>query len=272
MDSEPLVTALNAVIHRLIQLASEDAQLRTKFRRLAEAIFEITGTPDQQAAPEPAVEETPAVVAPVQPEVVSTVVTEEPAPAPAQAVLLEAAPFAPPPVALPEALAQAKPAVEPATIAPPTRRPRTADSELLLIEARCRLKSEAARWAVTRSHLLAEGVDFRTEIQAKDADMISKAGSLDDCLLWMSRLSGTPPNRYEDLARCFEALADVVSQIPNELDRHRGEFERSLNLLAEAESALRVAIAAVEGPTDTDQVQVSNRLKATAKDRQLAGR
>lgn len=279
MDSESFVTALNAVFHRLTQLATEDAQLRTELRRLGKAIFEITDIPGQPvvAVEEPAVQGPPVVQ--VTAEVISPAVTEESAPpacAPTPAVVPEAAPSAPsvpPPAALPEAtLDQAKPAIKPATV-PPTRRPRAFDSELLLIQNRCRLKGEAARWAVTRSRLLAEGTNFRTEIQPKDEDLIAKAASLDACFLWMSHLSGKSPNHYEDFARCFDAVADVVSlvmQIQDEPNQHPGEFERCLDLLAEAQSALRVAIGTVDGPTDTDQTQVYNWLKATASKKEIS--
>jgi hypothetical protein len=236
---------------------------------MAETIFEITDIPDQPAVAvqEPVAQEPPVVQ--VAAEVVSPVETEEPAPAPA--VVPEAHLSAPPPIVLPErTLGQAEPTVEPALITHPTRWRKTTDCAFSLIEARCRLKAEGSRWAVTRRRLVAEGANFRTEIEPKEQDIISRAGSLEDCFLWMCQLSGASLNRYEDLARCFDAVADILSvvkQVPDEPD-----FQRSLDLLTEAESTLRGAIAAVDGPTDTDQVQVSNWLKANAKDRQHAGR
>ena len=268
MDSEPFLTALNAAIHRLRQLASEDAQLRTQLRRIAEAIFEITDIPDQPtvAVQEPVAQEPPVVQ--VAAEVVSPVETTEPVPAPAPAVVPEAHLSAPPPIVLPEQnLGQAEPAVEPAVITYPTRWRKTTDCAFSLIEARCRLKAEGARWVVTRRRLVAGGANFRTEIEPKEQDIISRAGSLEDCLLWMCQLSGTSPNRYEDVARCFDAVADILSVVKQARDEP--EFERSLDLLAEAQSVLRVAIAAIDGPTDTDQVLVSNWLEMTAIDRQM---
>jgi len=266
MDSEPFTTALNAVIHRLRQLASEDAQLRTQLRRMAEAVLEITDLPDQPtvAVKEPVAQEPPVVQ--VAAEVISPVKTEEPAPAPA--VVPEAHLSAPPPIVLPErTLGQAEPTVEAALITHPTRWRKTTDCAFSLIEARCRLKAEGARWAVTRRRLVAEGANFRTEIEPKEQDIISRAGSLEDCFLWMCQLSGASLNRYEDLARCFDAVADILSVVKQARDEP--EFERSLDLLAEAQSVLRVAIAAIDGPTDTDQVLVSNWLETTAIDRQM---
>ena len=225
MDSEPFVTALKAAIHRLRQLASEDAQLRTQLRRMAEAIFEITDIPDQPAVAvqEPVAQEPP--VGQVAAEVISPVETQEPAPAPAPAVVPEAHLSAPPPIVLPEQnLGQAEPAVEPARITHPTRWRKTTNCAFSLIEARCRLKAEGARWAVTRRRLVAEGANFRTEIEPKEQDIISRAGSLEDCLLWMCQLSGTSPNRYEDVARCFDAVADILSVVKQARDEP--EFER----------------------------------------------
>jgi len=233
---------------------------------MAEAVLEITDIPDQpsEAVKEPVAQEPPVVQ--VAAEVISPVKTEEPAPAPA--VVPEAHLSAPPPIVLPErTLGRAEPAVEPAPITYPTRWRKTTDCAFSLIEARCRLKAEAARWAVTRRRLVAEGANFRTEIEPKELDIISRAGSLEDCFLWMCQLSGASLHRYEDLARCFDAVADILSVVKQARDGP--EFERSLDLLAEAQSVLRVAIAAIDGPTDTDQVLVSNWLETTAIDRQM---
>jgi hypothetical protein len=274
MESEQLVTALNAVIHRLVLLATEDAQLRTELRRLAEAVLEITGAPEQQATLEPAVEGPSAVQ--VTDEAPSPALVVEPVAAPAPAVPQEAGLFAPPAVVLPElTLGQAKPAVEPAPVCYPERWFRSTDFDLALVETRCRLKIEGARWAATRRRLLAEGANFRTDIEPKDQDIISRAKAIPDCFLWMSHPSGpspSDPKLYEDVAHCFEAVADAVSllrQLQDEPETLRNEFERSLDLLAEAQSALRAAIDIIDGPTDTDQTQVFNWLKATANERQI---
>jgi hypothetical protein len=201
---------------------------------MAEAIFAITDIPDQPAAAvqEPVAQEPPVVR--VAAEVVSPGETKEPASAPAPAVVPEAHLSAPPPIVLPEQnLGQAEPAVEPAPISYSTRWRKTTATNCAfsLIEARCRLKAEGARWAVTRRRLVAEGANFRTEIEPKEQDIISRAGSLEDCFLWMCQLSGVSPNRYEDVARCFDAVADFLSVVKQAQDEP--EFERSLDLLAD---------------------------------------
>jgi len=57
---------------------------------------------------------------------------------------------------------------------------------LPLIENRCGLKAEAARWAAQRQKLLDDGGDFQTEVEPQDNDLISRAKSVTDCILWMS--------------------------------------------------------------------------------------
>src|SRR5262249_30697492 len=114
-------------------------------------------------------------------------------------------------------------AVHTAPPAPPVVRPRqwfsaapVSEADLPLIEARCRLKAEGARWAVTRRRRLAEGAEFRTEIDPQDRDIIAKAKELPDCFLWMNHPSGPSPanlSLLEDVAGCFEAVADAIALV-----------------------------------------------------------
>jgi len=60
--------------------------------------------------------------------------------------------------------------------------------------------------------------------------------------------------------------AAMLKQIRPEPDLHQGLFERSLDLLAEAQSVLWVSIA---GPKDADQSRVFNRLKSTSTENQI---
>ncbi len=274
MDSEHLVTALNAVMHRLVLLAAEDAQLRTELRRVAEAVLEMTGSPDHQAAPESVVEEPPAVQ--VADEPISPAVTVKPVAVQEPAVAQETDLAASPPVALPElTLGQAKSTTEPAPVSYPERWFSATTADLSVIEVRCRLKAEGARWAATRRRLIMERASFSTEIEPRDRAIISRAKAVPDCFLWMCHPSGpspSDPKRFEDVAGCFDAVADILSvvkQIEDDPDLQRAELERSLDLLAEAQCALRAAIDIIHGPTDTDQTQVFNWLKATASEKQI---
>ena len=275
MDSDPLVTALTSVIQRLVSLATEDVQLRNELRRLAQAVLDATGLPEKPATPGLVLKEQPTVAVQVTDEAISPAVILEPAATQEPAATWQDMPTPPSPV-LPElTLGQARPTVEPAPVSYPERWLTTTTTDFSVIEARCRLKTEGARWAATRRRLLAEGANFRTEIEPLDQDIISRAKSLEDCFLWMCHPSGPSPARptlYEDVAHCFEAVADAVSllrQLQDEPETLRNEFERSLDLLAEAQSALRVAIDTIDGPTDTDQMQVFTGLKTIASERQI---
>lgn len=63
-------------------------------------------------------------------------------------------------------------------------------------------------------------------------------------------------------------ILDGLNQIQNEQDKLRNHFEQLLDLLAEAQSALRVAIADIDGPIDLDQCLVFSWLKTTATESQ----
>jgi hypothetical protein len=149
------------------------------------------------------------------------------------------------------------------------------DVDLGLIEARCRLKAEGCRWAATRRRLLAEGAPYATDIEPKDRDIISRAKSLTDCFLWMCQATGPSPTDlklYEDVAGCFEAIAEVlaiIKTVQDHSDAFQSEFEKALDLLAEAQSSLRVAVNRIEYANDHDQLQVYNWLRNTAQTHQI---
>jgi len=46
-----------------------------------------------------------------------------------------------------------------------------------MIEQRCRLKAEGARWAAKRRRLLKESADYATEIEPRDQELIGKLGA-----------------------------------------------------------------------------------------------
>jgi hypothetical protein len=74
------------------------------------------------------------------------------------------------------------------------------------------------------------------------------------------------------VAGCFEAVAEgaaLVKQIEDETDGDQSEFGSALDLLAESQSALRMAIGALEGPVDSDQTEVFRWLKTTASENQI---
>ncbi len=187
-----------------------------------------------------------------------------------------------------ETLAEAKPAAAPGPVrlvqAPvvPTPQPNrdwrtwdVTDEDLMLSESRCWIKAQASRWAATRQRRLQEGANFHDEIEPHDRDLIAQARALPDCFLWMSHRDGPMPSdlaRFDDLAGCFEATAMAIGVIRNLIytpEEAPDGFESALDLLAEAQSALRAAIVAVGWDSDRDQQRVFNWLRQTAADRQI---
>ncbi len=258
MASDKLTAFLTSIADHLLSLSATNTEFRAELRRLAQAVLEAT----EEAEPSE-ITETPATVAD---EVGATVEGE------ADGELSDTLPET---RALPElTLGQKIEPDEPPTITYPSKWSASKD-DLLLIEARCRLKAEGARWAATRQRLLREEADFYTEIAPQDRDIISRAKVVPGCFLWMCCSTGpTPedPGLYENVAGCFEGLADVIAvirQIGDEPDLHKEAFEQSLDLFAEAQSALRMAIDEIDGPNDSDQIQAFNWLRSTTSEQQV---
>jgi hypothetical protein len=144
-----------------------------------------------------------------------------------------------------------------------------------LIENRCRLKAEGARWAIARRRLLANKADFATEVEPLDRDLIARAKLLPNCFLWLNHPNGpssTDPERYDEVTLCFETLADAVAlvkMVEEEKENDPFEFEAALNLLAEAQSMLRISVVKFDNYADTDQRDVFQWLKHTASEQHI---
>lgn len=150
------------------------------------------------------------------------------------------------------------------------------DEELPLIEQRCRLKAEACRWAEERRRRASQNPDFRSEVEPRDRDLIAQAKQIPDCFLWMSHPSApnpADPNEWLILAGCFDALANGVGLMQRLLEENEegtDAFQQAVDLLAEAQSAVRIAVLRMDGPpTDHDQARVFGWLKMQASNRQI---
>ena len=153
MPDPDIAATVAKLIQRLLDISSEDQELRSYVRALALQVLAATG-PVEAAAEGPS---------PVAGEgVVAGAISGGPAPRP------------PAPVALPSAIREGlrdavlsmtsgAPAAPMASTAGPLR-PEVTDSDLPLVEARCRAKAEGARWAAKRRLRLAEGADYEIEI------------------------------------------------------------------------------------------------------------
>jgi hypothetical protein len=259
-----LEAAVLALVERVLALSIQDAELRNELRQVATAFLDSTDERVDEAAGRQASATTLASVAE---QVQATIQTLEAA---ISSELPEEAAAASP---MPELTLGRSVATEPARPVYPL--PRVAAVDFATIEARCRLKAEGARWAATRRRLIAEGANFSVAIDPKDRDIIARAKELPNCYLWMCHPSGPSPSNlalYEEVAGCFEAMAEAVTlvrQIQDEVELDQAQFEGALDLLAEAQSALRVAIGAIDGPVDTDQTEIFRWLKATATETQI---
>lgn len=247
--SDDLLPAVNALAIRLRELAQTDPNVRHELRKLAQALLDITNDPAPRPAPVPLTPPSTNGLSRVVPPVVS--------PRPSLA-----APIPPAPPILPEAMTG------------PRWAPVT-DADLPLVESRCRLKAEAARWASQRRRPIHDNADISPEIEPIDQDIISRAKQLPDCFLWMCHPAGPAVSEwalYETLALCFEATAEALGVVRVALedpDAERVGFERALDLLAEAQSMLRGAVTRFDGQTDADQTRTFHWLRATASEHQV---
>ncbi len=250
MSDEPTIPA-NVMLARLASLVSQDAQLLAIMRGLAREFLTLT-------EPVPVVLEQPIPEAKAEPSAVEAVVPSLPPvpPAPPQHVALPSAPGIEIPVSW-------------------FQRLMTAGTNLQLIEARCRLKAEGARWAATRQRSIRDGCSFFTEIEPKDREIINKAKAIEDCFLWMCHSSApiaADLQLWDDVAGCFEAVAMAVGllrQVIEKGEEYRGFLEKAIDLSAEAQSALRMAVDMVDGPPDGDQSKLFHWLRQMATEQQV---
>ena len=144
------------------------------------------------------------------------------------------------------------------------------DEDLPMIETRCRLKRESLLWSIDRQGLLAKRADYQTEISPVDRELIRRAKELPDCYLWMLSSQWRPPENtrlLEDLAECFENMATATSlarRLLADEGRDRIVFEQALDLLAEAQSAVRMGVSQVNDYWDFDQNAVFRWLRGVA--------
>lgn len=150
------------------------------------------------------------------------------------------------------------------------------DDELPTIEDRCHLKAEACRWAEERRRRSLQSPDFRGDVEPKDRDLIAQAKLLPDCFLWMSHPTAPNPEDPADwlvLAGAFDVLGFAVGlmrKLLEEGEEGSDSFQQAVDLLAEAQSSVRVAVLRLEGPpTDHDQARVFGWLKNLAMSRQI---
>lgn len=136
------------------------------------------------------------------------------------------------------------------------------------------LKAEAARWAAERPHRLDEGADLNLEIEPQDQEFIGRAQEY-GCHLWMLDPKGRRPGIpeqftliaawYENLAEALALLDVVIEESGWQVD----EITDLLELAAESQSALRVAVGECGGFADEDQQAVFDWLRDVAEEHRI---
>lgn len=151
--------------------------------------------------------------------------------------------------------------------------------DLQLVEQRCRLKAQASQWAATRQRKVrGKKADFRREIAPHDKQMIDRARAIQDCQLWMCSPQAPHPvdvGLYDELAACYVNAADAIALVQLVIvapakQRDHQAFAGVLHLLAEAQSALRVAVDRVGyRAQDSDQNQLFQWLDDTTHQEEI---
>lgn len=243
------------VVQRLVEVAERDDELRQHLRVAAQEILTLT-EPEQAESAAALSESEPIEAAVVRSAPVLTVAQA------AAAIKLDTGVLDVSAIRKDDDTGSAAPAAE----------FEVADADLPLIEHRLRLKAEAARWSATRQRRFSDDADFYVEIEPVDREIIEQAKELPDCFLWMSHSSGPSPadlSLLEDLGGCFEVAADAVSLVRSCLGEESagdGALDRALELMAEAQSALRAAVEDVGyNHDDKDQVRMFRWLRTMCR-------
>ena len=119
------------------------------------------------------------------------------------------------------------------------------------------------------------GLTSDDQIAPSDRDFLHRARELPDCYLWMCKPSFRAPEDLtllEDAARCFDLVADALGRVRRVLgdSKLEKEFLRlSMEVLAQSQSALRVAVGRLRDRADADQARVYEWLTSTANRKQM---
>jgi hypothetical protein len=249
---------IDVEVDRLIELAVDDAGLRADLRSLAEKILAATADPQAEDAAVPA--------NPSSRPAADSTIKEGPPPAAVQTD--RARPAEPLRELTLGRSAPSRSQVKP--VSTRTSVPEAPEDDLSAIEARCRKKADAARWAAAHERWLQQGADLDDEGSSPDPEITRWADTLTNGFYWGNLSDPARPvdiSMLDDLGGCFEAAAESLALVRGILDERRATpraLEEVLSLVAEAQSALRAAIQSVSAPDDADQLQVFDWLKAIA--------
>jgi len=147
--------------------------------------------------------------------------------------------------------------------------------DLRVVARRCRLKAECLRWTLERRRRIAAGAAFETMITPTDQGLIERARALPQCYLWMLDPYESPPGgeiaedlaaAYDNVADGAELMADLLNGAPADIEEFQDE---AFQLLAEAQSALRIGLLGAQERRDVDQEDVFHWLKRRTFEEQV---
>jgi hypothetical protein len=135
-----------------------------------------------------------------------------------------------------------------------------------LIEARWRKKAEWARWAAECQRRLRQGYDFGAQEVPSDPELSDWVIRLTDDFYWSQASKASQQadlSLLDDVGGCYEAAALALS-LSCSWAQGPKLFDQALPLIAEAQSALRVALRRAGAGEDGDQAEIFDWLKTTA--------
>jgi hypothetical protein len=256
VDVDWQLKVISAEADRLIELAAEDSGIRAELKALAERILgAIADLPDEDGQDRSGLD--------VQ--VLSAAMTG-PRPAPAAPASPQRRRAAEPLREL--TLGRSAPPRNPLkSAARKNPEPEVVEDYLAPIEARCRRKAEAARWAAAHERWLQDGAVLEDEGPAPDPEVTRWADTLLAALYFSSASDPSPVadvTRLDDLGGCYEAVAESLALARAILEEKKAatrSMEEALPLIAEAQSSLRAATQRIAAPEDADQLLVFDWLK-----------
>lgn len=164
----------------------------------------------------------------------------------------------------------APPAPAPSFSGPTIARPVGLD--LNLVRRRALLKGDVCRWAVKSRR--AELTDYGTGRGPEYGELVRRAKALPDCYAFP--LDGSRPlpddEELEQLACCYDGLArgvEVAIRHAQRFGEDEAPPEDLLELLSEAQSALRIGLERIDIYKDSDQVAVYEWLVGQTRAHQI---
>ncbi len=264
--TEPPEPALLATLKHLATQAGESENLKTALRHFGLWLIELADR-SSTAAAAPVAEPTP-IAAPPSPPVHAAPVKPEPA--------LTFRPMNPATAAAALQMGLATGEVsprrhEPLDVSAAMPAPAAAELNFQLVQTRCTLKAQGCAFALKRDRHLAEGGSF-DQLRAEFDALIANAKQLHDCFLWMLHRdwSISDPASLETIRQCFVNLADVAALAEEMAAGHIDQTSITLLLLAEAQSAVYVALrASTLTKPDPDQHAVFEFVRNVTRHRQI---